>query len=359
MATVAEPKKTLKQTTVVIPDDTTARVSEKIGNKTVSYEAKIEESETPVIDHDDNDTEDTEHIFSNTRLFERESEPVQEIPKSPLEIMFNRVAEMAATGEILYATINRTPDNMTDRYNVPCNQAMSLGIVQFTTNDLFDFIPNIQRLAGNTGGKFNVLVYHANRQPMMHFRQMANGYRDGDGVQVGAQLVIPNPVVDAQPNGAPANNNFDILQIVQTMQDRADARMMQLVESLNKPKEKSEIESLLMQKAMDKLMAEPVPVKDDFSIERTMANIMQSATVMASMGDAFAKMLNREAPPVPEKTWLDQAKEIGELPLVQNVIERIADVAEAAAVNKMQLPAAPNPTPQNTQDEPNEMHELI
>jgi hypothetical protein len=356
MATATEPKKTIKRTQVIIPEDTKAKIVERIGDKTVSYDATVEETETVI--QNDIDATDADENFDDADLFSGESEtPLQVVPKSPLEIMFERVSEIVASNEFLFASVNRTPDAMTDRFNVPCNQPMSLGAVQFGVNDLFSFVPNIQRLAGNTGGRFNVLVYRQDQTPLLYFRRMRHGIVDGEGIHIGAMLYIPNPAPVENSQQQHNNNGNDMLTIIREMNDRSDARMQTLLESMNRKPEKSEIEQLLMQKAMEKLMTEPAP-RDDFSMEKTMASIMQSGVVMASFGDAFAKMLNRDPTPIPEKSWLDNAKEVMEMPVVQSVIERVADVAEAAAVKNMQLPPATieNPQQQETTDD---MQELI
>src|SRR3954462_10825448 len=105
MATATEPKKTIKRTQVIIPEDTKAKIVERIGDKTVSYDATVEETETVI--QNDIDATDADENFDDADLFRGESEtPLQVVPKSPLEIMFERVAELVLPNEFLFASVS-------------------------------------------------------------------------------------------------------------------------------------------------------------------------------------------------------------------------------------------------------------
>ena len=341
---------------IVIPDGTKATIREQIGGKDVVYEAEIKEDDTQ-------DT--TEDIVSEDFLEFDEMPNTPQIPKGSLDLMFDDISfaiEMDNHYDMFFAKLLRQPDTFTDKFNVPCRDIIEIGVIQFSTQDRFNFIPAIQEANSNSGGRFAVSIFDSNYKPL----QVAKGralqpiYRD-----IGlASLIVPNPklkpVIDN--NGNTSNNDSHIANALIEIAKINQANHQQILQALNARPEKSTLEQAIEQKVLNDILNPPQQNNNGNDSSNIIANVMGNIAVVQAIGDGLARSLNREPPPPPEKTWVDNFREVADLPITQKLIERVGDIGEAVAVAKLNL-AAGNQEIQNphseTVDMANDNQQLI
>lgn len=327
-----EPSEDTTKTKVVIPKGTKALVTEQIGAKTVSYESEVEEDETQT------QTEDTE--FENLDSID-EGADYPQIPKSSLDNMFEDVSYSVANDNMydtFFAKLVRTPDAINDKFNSICRDQIEIGVIQFSSLDRFNFIPAIQEANGNSGGRFSISIYNSEYKPFETMRNMTFRPRP-----VGLILVVPNPNVKALTETTSGNpvNGFE--QVFNKMIEIQQQNHNQLRELLTRKPEKSTLELAIEQKVLNDILNPPQQNNNNGT--DVVANVMQSAAVITSLSDAFARNLNREPAPEPEKDWMDKINKVAEMPLAQQLAGRIMDIGDAIAVNRLNL----TPPQENTE----------
>lgn len=338
--------KTTKTKIVIPPEGIEARIVDRGGVKVATYDAVVKEDDT------DPATPNTDEVDVED-IFESEIPEVVEFPKTQLESMFedlNFAVKADRQQDGFMAHVMRQPDSIGNNYVVPCNTLMDCGVFQFRTTDFFSFNGEIQRLNGGSGGIFNVKVFKIDRQPLKVAR--------GTAIRPIAREVgllnysVPNPHIVDSPAGSSPNED----RMFQFMQ-QTEQRFNQLMQQMNKPAEQSEIEKLLLRKAIDRLDAPPQTSNNDPA--EFMRGLMQQTAVMQAIGQGFAGMFNNTPPPPPEPTTMDTIIQVAELPVVQGLLGNLGNISEqyatsklgAPAVNIQQNPAQPQPTMTNETQE--------
>lgn len=331
-------------------DGAKAQITEQVGAKTIQYEAKVKQAE-PTLEDEDEGFED--EVFNNDI-----DTSFEEIPKGKLDRMFDCLRELTNNeSEIFFAKLIRVPDFINDNFNIPCKTEQELGVFQFSLRDVFDFIPQIQKINGNSGGYFNVLVYKSNRQPAYVIRQHNfNAVSQQIGIN---NLHVPNPVKEETPL-LPGSNQPDILTIIREMKRESDERLERLLATINRPHEKSVLEKALEQKMLNDLMNPPERGSNSF--EETMAKML----AMPVVAEKFAKKMFPENITPEPKGLIEQITEVANSPVGQKLIDKVGDIAEHIVVAKTtpaelaQTVAMPNPQPQQIPNGVNnEMQELL
>lgn len=340
-----EPSVDNSPTEVVFEDEgNEAQVIEQIGGKTVQYNAKVKRSETK--DQDNVDAfEDFEGID--------EIEDYPQIPQSQLDKMFADVQWSVANEnmyDIFFAKLVRQPDAINDKFNIPCRDIIEIGVVQFSSTDRFRFIPAIQEMNGNSGGRFSISIYDSEYKEFATMRNMTYKARP-----VGLILTVTNPQpkpIENTNGNSPNNFESALMKVAEMNQQNHN----QLIQILNRKPEKSGFEIAFEQKMYNEMLNPPQ--NHNNSATDIIAGVMQSIAVTQAMGDAIARGINREPPPPPEKTWIDQLNEASENPMLKKLGEKAIDfadnVASNLAVKALNLPTEgfPNGQPQQTQPQP-------
>lgn len=366
MSTATEQKK-IKKTEVTIPADTKAKVTERIGNQTVTFEAEVKQNEVEIETENNDQTKDTtDENFDFADLEREDFEPNQQIPKTDLEKMFDRLEmaiQMQSLQDSFIAMIVRQPDAaMNIKYNAPCGYVTNCGYFQFTTRDLFNFDAAIQDRNGNSGGIFNIRIFKNDQTPLLLKR---NRY-DYDSrhlpeyTEVGlVNYPVANPVkADIIPL---QNGQSNIENMLLSYMEKTESRFESLLQQMNKPKEQSTLEKALEQKMLNDLL-NPPERNGLGGFEQTMATIMAMPVMVEKMSE---KMFPQ--PPVPvEPDIFDKAEKILKIPAVSGAVDSILNISESFAASKManagtNTTAQQNPAQdQNLEPEQNtEMLELL
>lgn len=324
------------KTKVVIPEGTTVEVLEHQGNKTMTYQAEIKEDDT----NDETETNGRlNDIEDYSGIDEMPNTPT--IPKSQLDIMFDDI-NYAVENENLYDTffakLMRQPDAISDKFIVPNRDIVELGVIQFSTQDRFNFIPAIQDANNNSGGRFAITIYNSDYKQLEVMRGRVSIHAEPR--PVGLILVVPNPQPKAT-NSLATGNAPDVgtSAILSKMVEIQQQNHNQLMQVLNRKPEKSTLELAIEQKVLNDILNPPKPNNGGNDV---VADVMRSAAVVASLSDAFARNLNREPTPQPEPDWIDKFNKASENPVMKEIAERgitlFENIGNHLAVKALNLP---------------------
>jgi len=298
---------TKKETEIVIDEETEANVTETIssdGKKTkrINYPAKIKENE--VIENDEMAEIQDESFFSETDNLNANLEN-EEIPKDKLDIMFDDIERVSnGVNGIYFAKVTRQPDSLSDNFFNRCGGEMPLGVFQFSLRDRFNFIPQLQKINGNSGGYFNILVFDGQQKPLGWSYRI--GYSRETGFkQIGCHnLLVPNPNItsDLTTTNQNQSNNTSLEMVFSKMAEMMQSNHNQLMQIINRQPEKSTLEKAIEQKMLNDLLNPPPPQTTN-QFEQTMATIL-AAPVM------IEKMSSRMFPPPPVEKEPNLAEQI-------------------------------------------------
>lgn len=332
-----------KETEVVIPDGTQARVSEKVGDKTVTYNAEIKEKESDT--DTENDRGGSDDVFENLIAplpfdIETENEPRQ----TPLENMFEKLryaVDNNGLPDSFYANVIRLPDSIGDVVNYPCNNSqMDLGVFRFTTRDRFNFVKEIQKLNHNSGGMFSIAIYGNDNKPLTVMIHQPP-YRERFEHKIFLQnFAVPNPDAMLQPETPNnANGGLDLITLMREERQANETRFNQLLSEVNRRKEKSTIEQAFEQKMIQDVLNPPK--KETNFMDEFMMKFMLMPEMLNGMRE---QMFQRKDEPKSETGW-EKALKLLEAPPVANAVDGIMNIIETASVAKLtnQMP----PTNQN------------
>lgn len=338
----AESSPDINPPTIIKPaEGAKALVTEQLGGKTVQYEADISQDETETDIETDDETEDG---ISFDEFEARREADYQEIPKDPLTLMFDGVREAQnQNGEVFIANIMRRQDFMNDNFNSPCSVDSPFPPLQFTARDIFTFIATLQKHNNNSGGRFTINVYRQDGTPLKRY---IGKHGAKVAIDLGiAMLAIPNPTAEqVQQNKGDSGNNNGLGQILLEMQRQNQESNRQLLEELRKPKEKSEIETLVMSLAVQKMMNPEAP-RSNNTLEETMASMM----LLPSMVEGMSRKMFPEPTPEREPDTFDKIEKVLNIPQVQNIVDGLVNIAETAAVNNLTKNATANGVVQDNQ----------
>lgn len=339
------------KTEIETTEETTAQVIETQNgngqvNRTIKYEAKVKpnvnatETDDETTDSElDNDSETANLSFSQSDF--------QEIPKDKIDVIFDDLENDFTAQDYFYAKLTRIPDAMQDKFFVSCPSEMPLGVFQFGLQDRFSFIPAIQERNNNSGGRFNIAIFNSEQKQISVFIGYDNPFssrKEPIYKPVGAvNVLIPNPV--KQDIATDNNGQSEVRLILEAMREQHREFMLALQN--NKPQQ-SEIEKLLLTKAVD-MLTNP-PQNQNSGLEDKMMNFM----MMPQLVDRMAKKMFPDAPPpvVPsEPTTFDRILQLSQTPIAQNLLERLGDLSEAIVMSKIAPPPAMNNPQNETNDE--------
>ncbi len=347
-------------TKIVIEEDTKGLITEHQEGRTIQYEAKLEQDE-------ETQTEDETFDFDDENSSSYQDQTAyQEFPKDPLTVMFDGVREAQnQEGETFIANILRLQDFMNDNFNVPCSMNTPFPPLQFTARDVFTFVATLQKSNNNSGGRFMVRVYRQDGNPVRVYVGRNGAHVPMDlGIPM---LPIPNPTKEAiamdNNNG---QGNAQIAQLIAAVHESNQQFQRTIIEAINKPKEKSEIESLVMSLAVQKMMNPEAPVSNN--LEQTMATLLLAPQMIEGM----SRKMFPEPTPEREPDMLDKIERVMQVPMVQNVANGLAEIGKNFAINKMSQqantvqqnapqtePPIEQPIPQELTQAESDMQELI
>lgn len=345
-----------QSTEVIVTDDIIADVVETTTpngtSKRVAYKAPIKQNDD--ITEDNDETENNEPDFNNQNQNTSFSQSdFQEIPSDQIDVIFDDLSANRNPQDYFYAKLTRLPDAMQDRFFVPCNAEMPCGFFQFGLQDRLAFETAIQTRNGNSGGRFNIKILDSKQIPISVFVGYDNPYsarKEEIWKPVGAvNILIGNPLRDETP--AANNGNSEVKMILEAMREQHNQFMIALQN--NKPQQ-SQIEQLLLTKAVEMITNPPAPQQQNNAFETQMMTIL----AMPAMVERMSKKMFPE-PPAPltpsEPTTFDRILQLSQTPLAQNFLERVGDISEAIVMSKVAPSQMVNNPQENTQDAPEQI----
>lgn len=343
-------------TKIIVPEGTKGIVTEQQEGRTVQFEAEIGQEEI-------NEEEVEFNDFESEDSFDSQDYPAyQEPPKDPLTLMFDALRESQVTnGETFIAHVFRRQDFMNDNFNVPCSVDSQFPPLQFTARDIFTFVHTLQKSNNNSGGRFTIRVYRQDGTPVKTYIGR-NGARAPVDLGI-AMLAVPNPTKESLHSDSHQNNNNQnngIAEVMKLMiesqnQTRLDMMKMQLqfaeaqAANANQRHEPSDIEKQVMGAALHKLMNPEAPKAN--TLEETMATMF----MMPQMVEGLSRKMFPEPTEPRDPTVMDTVKEVMAMPVVDNILAGVLNIAENAANARFiqaqkDAQTAANPGPPNTYD---------
>lgn len=344
---------TKKKTELIVDDETTANVIETIdkdgtSTKRVSYPVKIKQNE--IVEETTSDLENAETDFDVSETFV--SREVEEIPKDKIDSFFDDIeSALNNEHESFYIRVVRIPDGFDDYFINRCNDTMPLGMFASYMRDKFRLAELIQKRNNNSGGRFNLIAYDKNQQPL----QLFVGYEFEQGRRipqmssiVARDVIIPNPLVEQQAQATNENSLANVLRELGQMQQQNTQLILQAIKENNQPKEheKSSLEIAIEQKIINDIVN---PKANNNSFEEKMMSIF----AMPVMVEKMAKKMF----PDEQTTGVNPAdlstfdKILGNEFLVSKGMELIGGIVNLSAnLAAMKLaPQQPNPQPTEAQ----------
>lgn len=335
-----ETSKDTTKTKVVIPEGTEAEIMEQIGGKTVAYKAQVQEDESQ--NEDQNET----NQFEDIPVFTQEP-PAPAIWKSPLDKLFDDIiycVENENVYDSFIAKLLRKPDNMNDKFNVPCRDFIDIGAFSFASTDRFSFTQAIQDANDNSGGRFQISIFTSDYKQLDTHRNpaMSNAtqWHHREPLQfprpVIAELVIPNPKPKPFIEGEAPQQQSGIGAVLLKMTEMMNANHNALMSALRQQPQKSELETTLMSAMVQKITGDIMNPPTNGNVDA----LQSTMVAMFTAPEMARKMVERafpEPPPEREPTLLDQVKEVLEIPAVKDASGRVMDIVEAASVKGLKL----------------------
>lgn len=297
-----------KETEIIVDEETIATVTETTTGsghttKKAVYPAKVKQNEIETDDENDNqnDYQESENEFENFEGFD-EGETFEEIPKSQIDVMFDRLLEVDSFGnQSFYAMILRLPDAMSDNFKIRCQNQMPLGTQIFSIRDRFIFQSALQKLNNNSGMRCAIRVCDEGGQEITVKRRI-HFHTSWHPVGI-AHLVIPNPIV-AELKETTSQNNSEFSELLREMREdrQANERKFELLRNeLTKPREPSMLEKALEQKMINDI-ANP-PQGNNSNLEQTLATMFTMPVIVEKMA---SKMFPEAPAPPAEQSILEK-----------------------------------------------------
>lgn len=335
-----DPGADVSPTEVVIPKGTKAEVVEHVGGKTLVYEAEVKKQDIPEIDERESEFNGNDNERDFERFDTEDYQPNTPIVRTPLDQLFDNIGlaiKQQDIYDVLTAKIVRMPDAIADRFNTPCREVSELGIFQFSIRDRFDFLPQIQRLNADSGGRFVITVYDAEYQPL-NYRPVNASIHSWER-PITASLLVQNPIIkpiaEQQNNNSGGGNDTLIIRVLERMEQSNQEFRRTMLEQLNRRPEKSVLEMALEQKITNEIL-NPSASKG-FDVNEFTQTIMTQGAVMAGLGEAFNKMIFREPAAPPEPTTFDMVMKVADHPVTQQLAGKVMDIVDAAAATQMAI----------------------
>lgn len=350
-------------------DGVEAEVVEHIGGKTVMYNATAKHAVKT------NETQNEDQNFESDLESEVESyqeTPYRELPKSKLDVMFNDLSDIVNSGNYdnFTARLQRLQDQIGDNFNIPCRDLMDGGYIRFTTQDRFAFIPEIQKVNNNSGGRFYIYIYDAQQQEVRVPHANPRFPTRIDYIPIAFEMTISNPIAqELQPinNNNGHFENDPMFMLIQQMRAESNQFKEMFLQTLNQRPEKSIIEVAREQMVINKIINSET--KTTFDPNEFMQTVMMQGSMINGFGEMFQKMLMREPTAVAEPTAWDRVMQLADHPVAGQIVNKVLEVGEAIAATKLGQPGEvvttqENPeqqSPQETQAPPveNPMQELL
>jgi hypothetical protein len=330
---MATTKRKPANTEVLTDETTTAKVRETQNangevTKVLEYNAPVKIYEST----EDETAENSDESENENGDFSFQAMDFSDIPKDKIDIIFDDIEQFEIDNQnqngYYFAKLTRIPDAMTDSFYLPCNNEMPLGVFQFSINDRFSFVPAMQKQNNNSGGRFNIQIFDAERKLLKVFIGYDNPYsprKQEIYKPVGASnILIPNPVKEDLPQAASGLES--VLNKMIEMQRESNQQILNAIRQNNSGKTTGEFVQEII--AIKQLFPEQ---KNDF-----MQQLIAAPVMMETFALQMRESMKRPEPvPPQERTGFDKFMEFSQTPLAQNLIAKVSDIAEAVASAKI------------------------
>ena len=255
---------------------------------------------------------------SNANLFEAKTA----LPENKLASLFEELKEYEEfEGETFYALITRRADLMHDNFKKPCLSPQAFPVMQVNSGMMFQFIPQLQKYNGNSGGRFDIVMCADNGESLGDGDVGLNGY------------VVSDPVEEIKnAESRTQNEGINVIELFEKMNQASEKRFEQMLNAM-RPQE-DEFTKLVKEKMRNDFLHPPQRDNNEFDTKQMIANIMGNVAVMQAMGEGFAQMFNKNSGGEKDKgllesllsneVFLDKAQDVG-----SRLIDSATDIAIA------------------------------
>ena len=312
-------KKTATANAVANSDENKAVVIEEY-NKTTTYKADSpNETDNTKNKNESNNQSNANSGQSNANLFETKTA----LPENKLASLFEELKEYEEfEGEVFYALITRRADLMHDNFKKACLSPQAFPAMQINSGMMFQFIPQLQKYNGNSGGRFDIVICADNGESL------------GDGDVGLSGFVVSDPIEESSQKSEVRSQNegINVIELFNKMNEASEKRFEQMLNAM-KPQE-DEFTKLVKEKMRNDFLNPPQPQQNSYDPNKMIEQIMGNMVVVQAMGDGFAKMFNKDSGGEKDKgmleslltneMFLDKVQDVG-----SRVIDAAADIAIA------------------------------
>lgn len=267
---------TPRTSAAALPDEGKAKVTKTENTITEYVSDKPKNAETQTNSNANGDQSNNQIPQNRPAVFAPQRES---FTQDRLSAMFEDVKASADfDGEQFVAIIVREPDHMTDRFAMPCSAQQYYPPFSFNPSDQMNFIPQIQRFNGNSGGRFSIRITDS----------------QGEDLEIGLKgFVIANPIRDNENvSGAPSGNGefAQLLQMMQEDRTRQDNRLEQLIAAMNQPRQDDDFTAMVKEKMRSDFL-NPPEKKSGFDPQEFASKMMESQVMIQSFTSMFANVM--------------------------------------------------------------------
>lgn len=283
-------------------------------------------TKTYVEDIPKNETHDNQ--FSETTIPTQENNylsdfsPVLPLSETSLQRFIRELKEVQDSlgRELVFtAIITRKQDRMNDRFNIPCTSDTQLPPLDFTVNQVLNFVPVLQKANDNSGGRFSIDVYSEDLQDFTGIRLF---------------LIVPNGKEEIlNPNNA----NQDLLSVVKALVENSQQQTNRILEAIQRNQqkpEKSTLEQAIEQKILRDLLDDKPKEDSTGKLQETFLSIMAMPAMVNKMAD---KMFPETPAPAEQSTF---EKLLSNETFMSQAMEKLSNIGTGfinyMALSKMQ-----------------------
>lgn len=254
-----------------------------------------------------------------------ESTFTQNVPQNRLADMFAELAEYQEyDGQQFYCFLIRKPDFANDKFRRRALAPENFSPFPITSQSLLDFIPTIQEVNGNSGGRFEIRISDE------------SGIDTGIGI---AGFVVTDPIIKETSTAPQGNSETSaLIEMIRDQQQKSDERFAALLAEMAKPKE-SDLEKALRQKMIKDIIDPAPPRESEFKPEQLIGQIFASQAMIATLSDQMAKAFNKNEPA--EQSTLDKVLNS------EMAMSYFKDVANSVITTVQQIAASRTAQPQS------------
>jgi len=210
---------------------------------------------------------------------------------------------------VFTAIITRQADQLRDDFKVKCPVTSNFPAMDFSLSNCLEFPELLQKANNNSGGRFRVSVFDNEQQELL---------------PISLFLYVQNPIKEiVTPQTNNDNNTLAMFEKMLQAQREQTERIISVIQSNNRPQEKSTLEQAIEQKILRDILDDKP--KENGSFEEKMLTIFAMPQMVEKMAN---KMFPENVQPT-EQSFLEKA--LNNETLVNNVLDKAGGVVGGIA----------------------------